>query len=201
MREDALIFARSRKGDSDFGRARRQQVLVMAAVAKVRKRGFDDLPKLIRIAEDAVRTDLPLDRRRRTCSTCSRASSSATRSRRSSGPTSTRREPAATTIDSSSMPAARGSRRRSRRSVRTAHGPPHRPPPRRRPRRHPRAPRPSLRQRARPGADTPRPIRRCRRAPGSRWSASSRSCRDRVAGPSRSSCSGRCGTRCPTTFA
>lgn len=60
--EDALIFARSRKGDSDFGRARRQQLLVMAAVAKVRKRGIDDLPKLLRIAEDTVRTDLPLER-------------------------------------------------------------------------------------------------------------------------------------------
>lgn len=59
---DALIFARSRKGDSDFGRARRQQILVMAAVAKVRKRGLDDLPKLIAIARDWVRTDLPLDR-------------------------------------------------------------------------------------------------------------------------------------------
>ena len=41
--EDALIFARSRKGDSDFQRAKRQQQLVMAAVAKVRKRGIDDL--------------------------------------------------------------------------------------------------------------------------------------------------------------
>lgn len=60
--EDALIFARSRKGDSDFGRARRQQLLVMAAVAKVRKRGIEDLPKLLKIARDTVRTDLPLDR-------------------------------------------------------------------------------------------------------------------------------------------
>lgn len=60
--EDALIFARSRKGDSDFGRARRQQILVMAAVAKVRKRGLDDVPKLVSIARDWVRTDLPLER-------------------------------------------------------------------------------------------------------------------------------------------
>ena len=35
----ALIFARSRKGDNDFGRARRQQILVAAAMAKVRSRG------------------------------------------------------------------------------------------------------------------------------------------------------------------
>lgn len=59
---DALIFARSRKGDNDFGRARRQQILVMAAVEKVRKRGVDDLPKLLDIASDTVRTDLPVER-------------------------------------------------------------------------------------------------------------------------------------------
>ena len=60
--EDALIFARSRKGDSDFQRAKRQQQLVMAAVAKVRKRGIDDLGKLLNIAKETVRTDLPLAR-------------------------------------------------------------------------------------------------------------------------------------------
>jgi LCP family protein required for cell wall assembly len=56
----ALIFARSRKGDNDFGRARRQQLLVGAALAKVRHRGVVILPKLLRIARDTVRTDLPL---------------------------------------------------------------------------------------------------------------------------------------------
>jgi LCP family protein required for cell wall assembly len=60
--DEALIFARSRKGDSDFSRAKRQQQLVMAAVAKVRKRGIDDLQKLLNIARETVRTDLPLDR-------------------------------------------------------------------------------------------------------------------------------------------
>ena len=60
--DDALIFARSRKGDSDFSRAKRQQQLVMAAVTKVRKRGIDDLPALLKIARDTVRTDLPVDR-------------------------------------------------------------------------------------------------------------------------------------------
>jgi polyisoprenyl-teichoic acid--peptidoglycan teichoic acid transferase len=59
---DALIFARSRKGDSDFSRAKRQQQLVMAAIDKVRKRGIADLPTLISIARDTVRTDLPLAR-------------------------------------------------------------------------------------------------------------------------------------------
>lgn len=59
---DALIFARSRKGDNDFGRARRQQLLVMAAVDKVRKRGVDDLPALLEVAADTVRTDLPVER-------------------------------------------------------------------------------------------------------------------------------------------
>jgi LCP family protein required for cell wall assembly len=60
--DEALIFARSRKGDSDFSRAKRQQQLVMAAVSKVRSRGLDDLPKLLDIARNTVRTDLPLDR-------------------------------------------------------------------------------------------------------------------------------------------
>lgn len=59
---EALIFSRSRKGDNDFGRARRQQILVGAAMAKVRKRGLSILPRLIRIADDTVRTDLPLNR-------------------------------------------------------------------------------------------------------------------------------------------
>jgi LCP family protein required for cell wall assembly len=60
--DDALIFARSRKGDNDFGRARRQQLLVMAAFDKVRVRGIAGLADLIAIARDTVRTDLPLDR-------------------------------------------------------------------------------------------------------------------------------------------
>lgn len=60
--DNALIFARSRKGDSDFGRAKRQQLLVMAAVDKVRKRGIADVPALLAIARDTVRTDLPVER-------------------------------------------------------------------------------------------------------------------------------------------
>jgi LCP family protein required for cell wall assembly len=55
----ALIFARSRKGDNDFERARRQQQLVMAALAKVRTLGLSKLPTLLRIAASTVRTDLP----------------------------------------------------------------------------------------------------------------------------------------------
>jgi len=60
--DDALIFARSRKGDNDFGRARRQQILVLAALDKVRDRGLANLPELLRIATSTVRTNLPLDR-------------------------------------------------------------------------------------------------------------------------------------------
>ena len=59
---DALIFARSRKGDNDFGRARRQQLLVMAALDKARTLGIRKLPRLLDIARQTVRTDLPLDR-------------------------------------------------------------------------------------------------------------------------------------------
>src|SRR5438094_926926 len=44
---DALIFARSRKGDNDFGRARRQQMLVLAALERVRKAGVGKLPTLL----------------------------------------------------------------------------------------------------------------------------------------------------------
>jgi LCP family protein required for cell wall assembly len=58
--ENALIFARSRKGDNDFERARRQQQLVMAALAKVRTLGPSKLPALLQIAAGTVRTDLPL---------------------------------------------------------------------------------------------------------------------------------------------
>ena len=59
---DALIFARSRKGDNDFGRARRQQQLVMAALTKVRSQGVAKLPRLLQIASQTVRTNLPLAR-------------------------------------------------------------------------------------------------------------------------------------------
>lgn len=57
---NALIFARSRKGDNDFERARRQQLLVMAAAEKVRTLGPSVLPKLLGIAAKTVKTDLPL---------------------------------------------------------------------------------------------------------------------------------------------
>jgi len=57
--ENALIFARSRKGDNDFGRARRQQLLIAAVVDKVRQQP-EKLPRLLAIAGDTVRTDLPL---------------------------------------------------------------------------------------------------------------------------------------------
>ena len=60
--ETALIFARSRKGDSDYGRAGRQQQLVMAALEKVRDKGPGVLPKLLGIAARTVRTDLPRDK-------------------------------------------------------------------------------------------------------------------------------------------
>jgi LCP family protein required for cell wall assembly len=59
---EALIFARSRKGDNDFGRARRQQLLVMAALDKARTLGPSKVPQLVAIAAETVRTDLPLDR-------------------------------------------------------------------------------------------------------------------------------------------
>jgi LCP family protein required for cell wall assembly len=57
--ERALIFARTRKGDNDFERARRQQQLMAAAVEAVRKGGLAVLPKLLKIAAVYVQTDIP----------------------------------------------------------------------------------------------------------------------------------------------
>jgi LCP family protein required for cell wall assembly len=56
----ALIFARTRKGDNDFERARRQQLLVAGAVDAVRDRGLSKLPALVSIGKRFVKTDLPL---------------------------------------------------------------------------------------------------------------------------------------------
>jgi LCP family protein required for cell wall assembly len=56
----ALIFARTRKGDNDFERARRQQILVAAALDAVRDRGLAHLEALVSIAAKYVRTDLEL---------------------------------------------------------------------------------------------------------------------------------------------
>jgi LCP family protein required for cell wall assembly len=56
----ALIFARTRKGDNDFERARRQQLLVAAALTAVRERGLARLPALVAAARGVVQTDLPL---------------------------------------------------------------------------------------------------------------------------------------------
>ncbi len=60
--ETALIFARSRKGDNDFNRARRQQQLVGAAVVKVTATGASILPRLLAIAKSTTTTDLPVTR-------------------------------------------------------------------------------------------------------------------------------------------
>jgi anionic cell wall polymer biosynthesis LytR-Cps2A-Psr (LCP) family protein len=61
--ERALIYARTRHADSDFGRNQRQQQVLLALVARVRERGLlsqinqiDDYTGALR---DYVRTDLP----------------------------------------------------------------------------------------------------------------------------------------------
>jgi LCP family protein required for cell wall assembly len=61
----ALIFARTRMGDNDYERARRQQLLVAAAAAKVLELGPRVLPALLRVGSDWIRTDLPLHDPRR----------------------------------------------------------------------------------------------------------------------------------------
>ena len=59
--ERAIIFARTRKGDSDFQRVRRQQQLVESALAKVLRRGVTALPPLVDFARKWIRTDLRFD--------------------------------------------------------------------------------------------------------------------------------------------
>lgn len=58
--KQALIFARTRKADNDFERSRRQQKLIVAAVESVRKIGLLQLPELLSVARDHIKTDLPL---------------------------------------------------------------------------------------------------------------------------------------------
>ena len=57
----ALIFARTRKGDTDWDRAARQQQLVLATMGRVLDRGTAKLPGLVEVGLRYVRTDLPLD--------------------------------------------------------------------------------------------------------------------------------------------
>jgi len=60
--ERALIFARTRKGDSDFQRVRRQQQLVQAVAEKVLKRGASALPALLTMVQTWVTTDVGADK-------------------------------------------------------------------------------------------------------------------------------------------
>jgi LCP family protein required for cell wall assembly len=63
---EALIYARTRHADSDFGRAERQQQVLRAIAAELRKRGALGqvrlAPKLIGGLEGAVTTTLPIAR-------------------------------------------------------------------------------------------------------------------------------------------
>ena len=56
----ALAFARTRHADNDYARARRQQQLIVAAVAKVKSRGLVGLVSLLAASRGLVKTDLPL---------------------------------------------------------------------------------------------------------------------------------------------
>jgi LCP family protein required for cell wall assembly len=61
----ALKYARTRHQDSDFGRAQRQQALILALRQQILNRGLvgmlADAPNLYRQVEEGVRTDLSLD--------------------------------------------------------------------------------------------------------------------------------------------
>jgi polyisoprenyl-teichoic acid--peptidoglycan teichoic acid transferase len=71
----ALKYARTRHQDSDFGRAQRQQAVVLALRQQVLNRGFAslllDAPNLYRQVEEGVRTDLSLDQLLRLAQTAS----------------------------------------------------------------------------------------------------------------------------------
>lgn len=60
----ALKYARTRHADSDFGRAYRQQQVLLSARSKIMSLGFNEmlekLPQLYQNVSDGVRTDMPL---------------------------------------------------------------------------------------------------------------------------------------------
>ncbi len=56
----ALAFSRSRHTSTDYDRSRRQQQVLVAAAAKVHKRGADQLSSLVDVARKRVVTDMPL---------------------------------------------------------------------------------------------------------------------------------------------
>ena len=178
--DDALIFARSRKGDSDFQRAKRQQQLVMAAVAKVRKRGLDELPQ----AAQHRQGDGPHRPADSTAPpTCSRSTARSTWPRsigRSSDRRSSRSATAAPTTSWSSTCASSGSRTTSRPRGRSERGPAAR-------RRNDAPPARERRDRLLEGAGVD--LVRDGAHP-----ATVAGCGAHHAG---SSCSTRCGTRCP----
>lgn len=71
----ALKYARTRHQDSDFGRAQRQQALILALRQQILNRGLTslllDAPNLYRQVEQGVRTDLSLDQLLRLAQTAS----------------------------------------------------------------------------------------------------------------------------------
>jgi LCP family protein required for cell wall assembly len=54
-----LAFSRSRHTSTDYDRSRRQQQVLTAAAAKVRKRGAEQLPSLVEVARSKMVTDMP----------------------------------------------------------------------------------------------------------------------------------------------
>lgn len=82
--ETALKYARTRHNDSDFGRAERQQQVVLAARDKALSLGVTGLiartPTLYRQMEQGIRTDLSLDQITRLATTASQIESEDIRS-------------------------------------------------------------------------------------------------------------------------
>ncbi|OGN88386.1 MAG: hypothetical protein A2X23_05330 [Chloroflexi bacterium GWC2_73_18] len=57
----ALIFARTRKGDNDFDRMRRQQQLVRAVVREAVEAGPEVVTRLLPVVAETLKTDLSLE--------------------------------------------------------------------------------------------------------------------------------------------
>lgn len=61
----ALRYARTRHADNDFGRAQRQQQVLQAVLDELKQQGvlsqIEAVPQLLSVAEESVRTTMPLD--------------------------------------------------------------------------------------------------------------------------------------------
>ena len=116
--DQALQYARSRHGSSDFDRGQRQQRVLLSLREQANPQDLiPRLPELINALKKAVRTDIPVEPARRSCSVSRRRSTRRTSGRtcspRPSTRPSTRTARAATSSSRTSPRSGRRSRPRS----------------------------------------------------------------------------------------